>query len=117
MGTLVIVFGVLFIAVRPYSKLMHPGFPIGMAVCFSILVTGPLTGGGINPARALGAACFQDSFWESRAGKHFYVYIFGPMLAGMLGPVFAWLVYGFDRSGMKLPGAKQLSVCRRMSHF
>ena len=106
MGTLVIIFGVLFIAVRPYQKLMHPGFPIGMVVCFSIIVTGPLTGGGINPARALGAACFQDSFWDSRAGRYFYVYTLGPFMASILGPIFAWLTYGFDKSGMKLPSAK-----------
>ena len=103
LGTLVIIFGVLFIAVRPYPKLMHPGFPIGMTVCFSIIVTGPMTGGGINPARALGAVCFQPSFWDSRAGKYFYIYVLGPMLASLLGPLLAWLVYGSTKSGMQLP--------------
>ena len=102
---LAIVLTVLLIAVRPGPHLVHPGFPIGLAVCFAIIVTGPFTGGGINPARAIGAVSLQDDFWDGRAGNHFWVYIVGPFLASLIGPALAWLLYG-EKGGLALPKLK-----------
>ena len=94
----------LLIAVRPGQHLIHPGFPIGLAVCFAIIVTGPFTGGGINPARAIGAVSLDDGFWDSRAGQNFWVYVVGPVLASLIAPALAWLLYG-EKAGLALPGS------------
>lgn len=103
MGTLGLLLAVLLIAVRPGQHLIHPGFPIGLTVCFVVVTCGPFTGAGINPARALGAVVFQDSFWDSRAGEHFHVYFVGPFVASIVAPMVAWLLYPADRSGMVMP--------------
>lgn len=120
-GTLAIVFPVLLIAVRPGPHLVPPGFPIGLAVCFACNVTGPFTGGGMNPARALGAVVYHPNFWSTRAGASFWVYIVGPLLASLVGPALAWLAYG-DKVGMELPRhgvrgrvAARLSTSERVS--
>jgi aquaporin NIP len=106
MGTLGLVLAVLLIAVRPGQHLIHPGFPIGLTVCFCVVAAGPFTGAGINPARVVGAVAFEDGFWDSKAGAHFYVYLLGPFLASIVGPMVAWLLYPADRHGMVMP-----SVC------
>jgi len=114
LGTLCITLTVLLIAVRPQTHKVHPGFPIGLAVCFAIIVTGPFTGGGINPARAIGAVCYQDHFWSSKAGDNFWVYVVGPFAASLVAPALGWLMYG-DKSGMKLPACLTASRPSRMT--
>ena len=96
MGTLIICLAVLLIAVRPSDgpKYTHPGFPIGLAVCFAITVAGPFTGAGLNQARTLGAVIYQDGFWTTEAGKHFYIYMIGPLLASIIAPLIALCLYG-----------------------
>lgn len=104
MGTLIICLAVLLIAVRPSDgpKYTHPGFPIGMAVCFAITVAGPFSGGGLNQARTLGAVIYQTDFWTTEAGKHFYIYMLGPLIASLLAPLIALGLYG-KKAGLSLP--------------
>lgn len=52
------------------------GLPIGMVIVFDILVGGPFTGAGMNPARWFGPAVLQGE-WANTA-----VYIIGPLLGG-----------------------------------
>ena len=61
----------------------HPqiaGFGIGLTVFVDILAGGPLSGGVMNPARALGPELVSGYF----GGSHFLVYWIGPLLGGAL---------------------------------
>lgn len=52
---------------------------VGFALAGGVFVGGPLTGGGVNPARALGPMIVSgqlDDFW---------LYIVGPLIGGVLG--------------------------------
>jgi MIP family channel proteins len=57
---------------------MIAGFGIGIALAFSILAGGPLTGASLNPARSFGPA-LVTSLWKGHL-----VYWIGPLLGGAL---------------------------------
>lgn len=76
--------------------------PRALSVFFMIAVHGPYTGAGINPARSIGSVVFQSGFLDTKAGKNIWVYILGPFLASLVGPVVAWLLYDSKDSGMTL---------------
>jgi len=68
------------------DRRVAPGFaaiPVGLAVGFGVLVGGPLGGGSMNPARALGPAV-AGGVWEAH-----WIYWAGP-LVGMLAAVRAY---------------------------
>jgi MIP family channel proteins len=54
------------------------GFSIGLTFTLGIMVTGPFTGGALNPARALGPA-LASSHWANQG-----VYWVGPLAGGFL---------------------------------
>ena len=97
MGTLLLIFVVFNVAVwsgNPVStdfggtvvSALAP-LPIGLAVMVAHLTLGPFTGCGINPARVIGAVVWEPGFWEGAAGKSFWIYIVGPFLASLAGPL------------------------------
>lgn len=52
--------------------------PIGFAVLVVHLGLGPLTGGGINPMRVLGACVMEHhDFWDTHTSKAFWIYFIG----------------------------------------
>ena len=57
---------------------MIAGFGIGLALAFSILAAGPLTGASLNPARSFGPALIGGS-WSGHL-----VYWIGPLIGGAL---------------------------------
>jgi len=57
---------------------MIAGFGIGLALAFSILAGGPLTGASLNPARSFGPA-LVSMFWTGHL-----VYWIGPLIGGAL---------------------------------
>jgi aquaporin Z len=70
----IVIFGA---AVDPRSTLGNlAGLPIGMVIVFDILIGGPFTGAGMNPARWFGPAVLQGE-WANTV-----VYIVGPLLGG-----------------------------------
>jgi Major intrinsic protein len=59
---------------------------VGFALACGVFIGGPLTGGGVNPARALGpmiASGQLDDFW---------LYIVGPLAGGVLAAILALYV-------------------------
>ena len=63
--------------------------------CVCSWPTGPLTGCGINPARVIGAVVWEDEdWWKGRTGKAFWIYIAGPLVAALLGPLTHAVLYG-----------------------
>ena len=66
---------------------------IGGAVALGALVSGPVSGASMNPARSLGPALV------SRDLSHIWVYLAGPLL----GSIVAAVVYGWLRIGREEP--------------
>jgi len=112
MGTLLVIYAVFFVGVTAGNIQNRSGatlndvvnavapIPIGFAVAAAHLFANPFTGSGINPARALGAAVWEDgAFWDSRTGRYFWIYIIGPILAAVIAPLIQWIQHGFIRPG------------------
>lgn len=75
--TFFLVFVVFGTAVDSRSKFgAAAGFPIGLTIVVGILVTGPLTGGAMNPARWFGPA-LVGGHWDNA-----WIWIVGPLLGG-----------------------------------
>lgn len=68
-----------------------PGLAIGSTVVFAVLIGGPVTGGSMNPARALGPALFAGG----PALGGYWIYVLGPVL----GAVAAARLYELLRGG------------------
>jgi MIP family channel proteins len=82
--TFVLVFVVGLVASDPRVPSAHiASIAVGFALATGVFIGGPLTGGGVNPARALGPMIVSghlDDFW---------LYIIGPLIGGLLGAVVA----------------------------
>lgn len=78
--TFILVFVVGLVATDPrVPSSSIAAIAVGFALTAAVFVGGPVTGGGVNPARALGpmlVAGQLDDFW---------IYIVGPILGGLLG--------------------------------
>jgi glycerol uptake facilitator-like aquaporin len=65
---------------------------VGFALAAGVLVGGPLTGGGVNPARALGPMIVSGQL------EDFWLYIVGPVVGGLLGAfVAAYVLRAFQQ--------------------
>jgi glycerol uptake facilitator-like aquaporin len=54
---------------------------IGAALAAAILISGPVSGAGVNPARALGPMIVSEKFTD------WWVYVVAPLLGGILASV------------------------------
>ncbi len=61
------------------------GLMIGLTVTVGMLVTGAVTGGNFNPARAFGPTMIEMAFGSSYAIGHMFVYFIGPIIGGIVG--------------------------------
>ena len=61
-GTFALVWAVMGVAVNPRGARDWAGFVIGATLGFAVFVFGPLSGGSMNPARALGPAIVAGEF-------------------------------------------------------
>ena len=79
--TFIVVLTVFIVSSKPWLVPMN-GIILGSIVIFATLTFGPLTGGSTNPARSLGPAIFSDNL------PTYWIYLFGPLLGGILGSLF-----------------------------
>lgn len=82
-GTFALVWAIMGVAVNPRGTRDWAGFVIGATLGFAVLTFGPLTGAGLNPARALGPAIVAGSF-SGGFGSFAAVYILGPIVGGLI---------------------------------
>jgi MIP family channel proteins len=82
-GTFALVWAIMGVAVNPRGTADWAGFVIGATLGFAVLAFAPLTGAGLNPARALGPAIVAGEFIGG-FGKFAVVYIVGPVIGGLL---------------------------------
>jgi MIP family channel proteins len=82
-GTFALVWAIMGVAVNPRADADWAGFVIGATLGFAVLAFAPLTGAGLNPARALGPAIVAGEFLGG-FGKFAIVYLLGPAIGGLL---------------------------------
>ena len=82
-GTFILMWAIMGLAVNPRGEAALAGVGIGAALGIAVMVVGPATGAGLNPARWLGPAVASGTFDD------FWLYIVGPII----GAVAAALAY------------------------
>jgi MIP family channel proteins len=85
-GTFALVWAIMGVAVNPRANAAWAGWVIGGTLGFGVLVFAPLTGAGLNPARALGPAIIAGDF-VGGFGKFAVVYLLGPAVGALLAAV------------------------------
>jgi MIP family channel proteins len=88
LGTFFLLWAIIGVAVNPRAAKDWAAFAIGAALGMAVMVFAPLTGAGLNPARAFGPALVSGE-WGG-FGKFLVVYVVGP-LVGALVAVFLYL--------------------------
>jgi len=80
-GTFLLVFVIVGVAVNPGGAREWSGLVIGATLGLLVMVFGPLTGAGFNPARSFGAAVVGDF---GGGGEFLLVYVVAPILGALL---------------------------------
>lgn len=83
-GTFLLVFAIIGVAVNPGGIREWSGLVIGATLGLIVMVFGPLTGAGFNPARSFGAAIVGDF---GGGGQFVLVYVLAPILGALLAAV------------------------------
>ncbi|MCW2763023.1 MAG: family channel protein [Marmoricola sp.] len=89
LGTFVLVFTLMALAVDSRAPLGWAGLMIGLAVAAAILLIAPQTGGSLNPARTFGPDLLTAVFGGSVHWSQLWLYVVGPLV----GAVAAVLAY------------------------
>jgi MIP family channel proteins len=87
LGTFFLVWAVVSVAVNPRAAKDWAGLVIGGTLGLVIFVTGPLTGGSVNPARFFGPA-LVSSHWDDA-----WLYIIAPVVGGVLAALLYWNLF------------------------
>jgi MIP family channel proteins len=87
-GTFFLVWVILGVAVNPRATKDWAAFAIGATLGMLVMVLGPLTGAGFNPARSFGPAIVSGEF--NGVGDFLLVYVLAPVI-GALVSGFAYL--------------------------
>jgi len=88
LGTFALMWAVMGTTVNPQGDRQWAPFVIGATLGLAVFVIGPLTGAGLNPARAFGPALVAGEEGFDGAGTFLVAFVLGPLvgalLAGML---------------------------------
>lgn len=76
--TFILVFVVVSVASDPRAPAAIAPIAVGFALAVGVFVAGPVTGGAVNPARALGPMIVNLDFTSV------WLYILGPIIGGVL---------------------------------
>lgn len=91
LGTFVLLYAVMALAVDSRAPLGWAGLMIGLAVAAAILLIAPQTGGSLNPARTFGPYVGLAIFGGDVPWSDLWVYVVGPLT----GAVSAVLLYDY----------------------
>lgn len=106
-GTFILVFTIMALAVDSRAPKGWAGLMIGLAVACAILVIGPLTGGSLNPARTFGPHLAATLFGGDTTWAQFPLYWIGPLLGGVIAAVVYDLVAKPRRAEAKVAASSQ----------
>jgi MIP family channel proteins len=100
LGTFFLVFVIVGVAVNPRAAKDWAAFAIGATLGLLVMVIGPLTGAGFNPARSFGPALVSGEF----GGFDDFVLVY--VIAPLIGAVLAAVAYArlYITPGAKEPG-------------
>jgi MIP family channel proteins len=93
LGAFFLVWAVIAVAVNPRAARDWAGLAIGATLGLVVMVIGPLTGAGVNPARWFGPA-LVSGYWHD-----WWIYIVGPGVGGVLAAVIYWALFVEGRIG------------------
>lgn len=96
--TFILVFVVMSVATDERAAAGTAPIAVGFALAAGIFIAGPVTGGALNPVRALGPMIVSGNFTSA------WVYIVGPIIGGILAAV---LYDRFVRQA-QAPGADEI---------
>jgi MIP family channel proteins len=91
LGTFFLVWVIVGVAVNPRATKDWAALAIGAALGMGVMVIGPLTGAGFNPARSFGPAIVSGE-WGG-AGDFLVVYVAGPILGALVAGFLYWVVF------------------------
>jgi glycerol uptake facilitator protein len=91
LGTFLLVATIVALVAPPRAPAGFAGLVIGLSVACAIMVTGPLTGGSLNPARTFGPYLTTSIFGGSPPWEDYWIYVVGPLAGGAIAAV----VYDF----------------------
>ena len=81
LGTFMLMWAIMGLAVNPRGEAALAGLGIGIALGVAVMVFGPATGAGLNPARWLGPAVVSGQFDD------FWIYIIGPAIGAVAAAI------------------------------
>lgn len=76
--TFILLFVIVSVATDPRANTTAASLAIGFALGVAVLIGGPVTGGAVNPARALGPMIVAGKFTA------FWVYLIAPVVGGII---------------------------------
>jgi glycerol uptake facilitator protein len=88
LGTFFLVWAIVGVAVNPSGLREWAGLVIGATLGLVVMVSAPLTGAGINPARAFGPDFVAGAF--DGGGRFLLVYVLAPLIGALLA-AFAYM--------------------------
>ncbi len=97
-GTFVLMFAVMALAVDSRAPLGWAGLMIGLAVAAAILLIAPQTGGSLNPARTFGPLLTLTLFGGDVQWAQLAIYLVGPVV-GAVAAAFAYDYTAQTRGG------------------
>ena len=97
LGTFFLLWAIIGVAVNPRATKEWAALAIGGALGMGVMVLGPITGAGFNPARSFGPAIVSGE-WDD----FFLTYVLGPIVGALLAAVVFF--YIFIQPGRKEPG-------------
>jgi glycerol uptake facilitator protein len=83
LGTFLLLFTIMAVAVDKRAPVGWAGWLIGLAVAAEVMVIGPFTGGSVNPARSFGPYLVNQIFGGSTPWSEFWIYIVGPIVGAV----------------------------------
>jgi glycerol uptake facilitator protein len=84
-GTFALMWAIMGVAVNPKGARDWAGLVIGGTLAFAVMAVGPLTGAGLNPARAFGPSVVADG--SEPVGDFIVAYVLGPTVGALLAGV------------------------------
>ena len=84
-GTFALMWAIMGVAVNPKGARDWAGLVIGGTLGFAVMAVGPLTGAGLNPARAAGPSLIGDD--SEPLGDFIVAYVLGPTVGALLAGV------------------------------
>jgi MIP family channel proteins len=93
LGTFMLMWAIMGLAVNPRGEAALAGLGIGAALGVAVMIFGPATGAGLNPARWLGPAVASGRFDD------FWLYVVGPVVGAIVAALaYRWFV--LDERGL-----------------